>query len=950
MLRRRWLASLAGTWIGIWPDVAIPANFLAAALPEPVSCSDDFAGGLSDDGHTIAVNRICYSPTTGTFERRATIARDFRNPAALPSLQTIGGWVLDLSGDGRSAAATIPVASPLDPESLFDRGALIRETGETLEIGALLPDFYFNASSYAYALSSWGEVLVGAAPNENGGSWPVIWSQASGLQAIEFAPPSDEDDEWPAGHAADVSGDGRIVAGSIGSFGAFLWSAEAGLQFLSDPGDPTMRMGNARAISRDGSVVVGDGVFEGISQPVLWSQSTGLAGLGPTHAITLGWASPRAVSADGKLVVGGAGSFLSDVEIEDTWDRAFLWTADSGIQSLRRRLEEVGVLTSAWRFLDSAWAVSGDGSVVAGGGRRIGSDVYETFLADLREATSRGVDLCDETDPDCVRVEIVARSGQLVRLEPWEDQVVDSFEQARLNHAGGVAFLANATSRFPDGISGGRALFGPDRQGRARLCAAWNTPAPNGDAPSAIVSDVDASDFALDEEGQIVFTGQWRENPFSSTSIPAFLRCDPATETAEVQVRAGDPLAEPSGGTIDAFDLLVQAPNFQVDGLGRVAFRAHAISSPGDPASPALVVPDPAGGLRRLIGIGDSLPGYPSDFRHIGTPFYTMSANGSLAFTSVLDQLLPVQHHDIGVFATDPSGAVHAVIRPGDPAPGFPGTTVFADDGYSSWSASRPAINEHGEVVALAFTRNPEDAEPRPRASIWRWSPKQPLSHVISESDDFPGLADGMQITALAEPWIDAAGDVLIFAFTSGLTGVDSAGYWLRTPDGTLLPLLRSGQPAPDLPEGVVLTDAYLEGSIGFFVHATAALAENGRSLMEFRLAGPGVDATNDRALFTVDRSGDAKLVIRRGAQIEVAYEDVRAVEAVRIDYGYQSGLGRSPLNERGEIAAVLEFTDGSQAVAKLAVPEPRGVAIWATLVLAFGALGRARRTCRAKA
>jgi hypothetical protein len=200
--------------------------------------------------------------------------------------------------------------------------------------------------------------------------------------------------------------------------------------------------------------------------------------------------------------------------------------------------------------------------------------------------------------------------------------------------------------------------------------------------------------------------------------------------------------------------------------------------------------------------------------------------------------------------------------------------------------------------------------------------------------DELPGLVPGRRVNGFDFPLINERGDILLSAILD-YGPIHNHGYWLHTAEGELVPLLQTGRPAPGLPDGVMLGEStYVEGYPDELDIGRIALTGSGLALLEFHLAGAGVDATNDRALYLVDRMGRPTLVIRRGDAIPMAHEDTRTIADFRVWYGYRDGYGRSPINDRGDVVAILEFVDGTQAVAKLTVPEPE-----AWTMLAVGSL-----------
>ena len=115
----------------------------------------------------------------------------------------------------------------------------------------------------------------------------------------------------------------------------------------------------ARAVSADGSVVVGSGTSARGMEPIRWTAATGMRRLGGWTGTlpdghTHSWA--RGVSADGSVIVGTTNSKRRRYE-------AFRWTEKGGVRGLGRLLRA----TKSRGCTDSfARGVSADGSVVVG--------------------------------------------------------------------------------------------------------------------------------------------------------------------------------------------------------------------------------------------------------------------------------------------------------------------------------------------------------------------------------------------------------------------------------------------------------------------------------------------------------------------------------------------------------------------------------------------------------
>lgn len=205
--------------------------------------------------------------------------------------------------------------------------------------------------SLAWAVNANGSAIVGDWNYDScDGPEAFLWTPASGMQGLG------------ADSATGVSANGSTVVGSSGLQG-FRWTAAGGMQPLGalpggDYGPPTS---HARAVSGDGSIVVGVGFNYYRPAPddewgwtitteeaFRWTAAGGMQGLGTLPSSgSSSWAS--AISLDGSTIVGGSIT------------HAFRWTESGGMQSLGDPPIIIGDHSESW-----ASAVSGDGSVIVG--------------------------------------------------------------------------------------------------------------------------------------------------------------------------------------------------------------------------------------------------------------------------------------------------------------------------------------------------------------------------------------------------------------------------------------------------------------------------------------------------------------------------------------------------------------------------------------------------------
>lgn len=155
--------------------------------------------------------------------------------------------------------------------------------------------------SQAYRISGDGSTVVGRSESA-AGLEAVVWTSASGLVPIGDLPGGDT-----SAFALGVSAGGGVVVGLGSSAGsdpseAFRWTQAGGIVPLGDlPGG--VLNSTAYEPSADGSVIVGHGTTAAGNEAWRWTEATGFVPLGVLAGATDSFA--RAVSADGSVVVGG---------------------------------------------------------------------------------------------------------------------------------------------------------------------------------------------------------------------------------------------------------------------------------------------------------------------------------------------------------------------------------------------------------------------------------------------------------------------------------------------------------------------------------------------------------------------------------------------------------------------------------------------------------------------
>ncbi len=257
-------------------------------------------------------------------------------------------------------------------------------------------------------LSANGQIVVGSTSGSG-----FIWTPSQGLTRLSNLGVD------PNFSVRGVSGNGQVLVGTYGGIFASRWSQTGGLQNLADA-IGYYRYQGAVASNNDGSIVVGSGRREiargfEVSQSLRWNADGTYSEIGSYN--TLGTNEARAISRDGSTIVGTAFGTTA----------AYKWTQAGNIQILPYLLggnqgnsSEAAALSGNGQFIvglsndrsviwhgntvtelrtptrdgrfTAAEAVSDDGNVIAGA---VFDDVTSTFVAGVWTPETQFIPLTD---------------------------------------------------------------------------------------------------------------------------------------------------------------------------------------------------------------------------------------------------------------------------------------------------------------------------------------------------------------------------------------------------------------------------------------------------------------------------------------------------------------------------------------------------------------------------
>ncbi len=323
---------------------------------------------------------------------------------------TYGGWVTCLSGDGAKAGGFSAALTP----PAFVAGFIWSKAGGRNDFG-LLPGM--PATCPAYGLSDAG--VVAGSMTTQGLSRAYRWTGSGPLQDLGVLP------NRSRSYATGISGDGTIVVGRAESgpnnyeYGeAFRWTAASGMKSMGKL-TPQSFLSDARAISRDGSTIVGFNKNEVLwFQAFVWTEAGGMKALpaltgvpsseanavnadgtvvagssksqfGPTHAVR--WvnglpqdlASPSISFNSDAYSINDDGSVVGGSYSTGPLSFAFIWSEATGMLDAKDYLAPHGVTVPTGYKLEYVYAIAGDGLTFGGSARNLSTNKREGFIATI---------------------------------------------------------------------------------------------------------------------------------------------------------------------------------------------------------------------------------------------------------------------------------------------------------------------------------------------------------------------------------------------------------------------------------------------------------------------------------------------------------------------------------------------------------------------------------------
>lgn len=345
----------------------------------------------------------------------------------------------------------------------------------------------------------------------------------------------------------------------------------------------------------------------------------------------------------------------------------------------------------------------------------------------------------------------------------------------------------------------------------------------------------------------------------------------------------------------------------RINGAGRIAYRAGLKNQFNQSLGSGIwtgFMGEDAG----VLVAGDVAPGLGAGITIVSAALNFSGAlindTGSYIVAGVIDGP-DVDQSNNNVVWIGPSEALEILLREGDPP-------FVNDPSILAGTVGSTQLNDAGDATVSVLLSGPGVSSENDAALLF--GRPGALNMIAREGEPAPGLANKVFAFFLeAEPLDDGrillranvrtAGDP--FSFSTPAVWVRSAG---ETP--VLELIAATGQQAPGLPEGVLLTNDLLP-----------SINANGMVAIAAELTGVGINGDNDRAIFVPadGNAGGLRVLLRESDTIDLDLdpvgEDLRVVERI----GLGGLLTRPVLNDLGQIAVNVRFTDDSEAVIVLA-------------------------------
>ena len=328
---------------------------------------------------------------------------------------------------------------------------------------------------------------------------------------------------------------------------------------------------------------------------------------------------------------------------------------------------------------------------------------------------------------------------------------------------------------------------------------------------------------------------------------------------------------------------------------GQSVFRA-ALSGAGVTAANDEGIWSQKQGLLSLIArAGNSAPGTPAgvNFDRFTAGLPSINGTGNVSFRGVVTGAGVTTANDSGLWV-ERGGALALLAREGNQAAGL-------EAGVNYGTFSEPVLNSTGQTAFVATLVGGPNAK---NVAVFAETANVPVA-IVRKGDAAPSVPASSVFANFASPLFNASND---FAFQATISGPNvltsnNDGVWIKQ-DGVLKPIALEGNAAPGAGAGV-----------NFNGFSNLTINANGQIAFLGTLIGADVTTANDGGIWATTVSGELRLIAREGSPL--APGQVGSVSGLYFAGGSNNEDGqRSGFNDRGELAFLATYVDGSSRIA----------------------------------
>lgn len=369
----------------------------------------------------------------------------------------------------------------------------------------------------------------------------------------------------------------------------------------------------------------------------------------------------------------------------------------------------------------------------------------------------------------------------------------------------------------------------------------------------------------------------------------------------------------------------ISTTKFSVASDGSASFWSALGNPPGTPYFEHDSIWAEHGGTPELLAReGDAVPEVAPGATLFGLSFINSSRNGAPAriFHGQMKGGILGGNADFGLWV-ESNSSMSLVAYTGMPAPGFQDGRLLGNILSSGF-----ALNGSGETAFTGFAAGPNGT---PNSYMVYAGSAGALRFIAQDGDQAPGTSPGVHFDAMYSSNFQALpiSESGRTAFKTSLAGpgvnsltnsraVYSEGF------GTLELVARAGNQAPGAPDGAL-----------FDRFNTIDMLASGQLIFGASLRGAGVTTSNGDGIWIQNPTGELTKLIRQGDVLEIGPGDFRTVAYLNFAFG-------SAINEQGDLAIEVSFTDSTSGIFVTRAPEPTVVVLLAS---GLSLIRRQRRT-----